>query len=427
MVDALMNDSWDKVSDGSESSIETGGATAVNTESIWCLNDNHFNDISGEWPDFRDMLKFEEGLKPSQSKEFWRRFHGKLIADGYAVPDNYEDLKPCYIVKRDDQRFEKALAELVDNKQFKFTVGNVPMIQVEALDLGLQKNIRNAKGKNHEKRKAAKVDEATTAEALSLYQDVLGTTKEAPKEYIDTELASAFDDKMSLGEQASEVLNVSGLLATKEDLQVHTGLRSEIEKLETVQECANFYDSNTLFQEFIRALRQAQDAYVKSRSRSISAIDARMEWAKKWALALSKDEDWAWALNHCRKTALELLYRVCDLCFVCTDDEISWSQEELEETFKFYRIDEILIHCLVMDRANSLYNMTIRSTGEVGLGWYSKYDASKYQEKFQVPLNPRGPSINKRLWWLFQVPTLRDDEAILRWMQIAIPERLQKE
>ena len=445
MADTL-NDSWDKMSDGNGSSVETRDAAA--TESIWCLNDKNFNDISGEWPDFRDMLKFEEGLKPDQSKEFWRRFHGKLVAEGYPVPDNCEDLKPYYIVKRDDLRFEKELDELVDNKHFKFTIGDIPMIQVEALDLGLQKNIKNAKGKNHKKRKATQVVAATNAEAQELfeershaspprpvpatskappYQEVVVTAKEAPKGAIDTELASACDDKMSLSEQATEVLNVGGWLATKEDLQVHTGLRSEIEKLETVQECASFYDSSTHFQEFMRALRHAQDAYVKGKGRNISVIEARMEWAKMWAIALSKDEDWAWGLNHCRKTALELLYRVCNLCFVCIDDEISWSQEELEETFKFYRIDEILIHCLVMDRANSLFNMTIRSTGEVGLGWYSKYDASKYQKKFQVPLNPRGPSINKRLWWLFQVPTFRDDDAIQRWMQIAIPERLQKE
>ena len=38
------------------------------------------------------------------------------------------------------------------------------------------------------------------------------------------------------------------------------------------------------------------------------------EWVSRWAQALSRDEAKAWLLNHCRKTVLDLLDKVCDLC-----------------------------------------------------------------------------------------------------------------
>lgn len=225
-----------------------------------------------------------------------------------------------------------------------------------------------------------------------------------------------------------EIAELAGPLAknTDEALKIHTELRTRIQGLKTAEECAALYDSSLHFQECIRLLRQAQDAFIRANTNGdvSKAVQAREEWAKSWALALSRDEEWAWALNNCRKTALELLYQVCNLCF---DDTGAERSDELEDKFKFRRIDEILCHCLVMDRYNALCNMTNRTTGERGLGWYSKYEDTRYQEQFGAPLNPRGPTTNKRLWWLFQIPTLHGDPAIQRWMQIAIPARLQRQ
>ena len=210
------------------------------------------------------------------------------------------------------------------------------------------------------------------------------------------------------------------------NLAIHEKLRNEIGQLQTAQACAKFYDS-AVFQACIQEIRRAQDSFISDKlAEGKTPVEAREEWAWRWATSRSQHDDHAVFLDNCRKTALTLLYKVCDLCFTESDIEgLKWS-DALQDTFKLRRIDEILIPCLVMDRFNALYNMTIRSTGELGLGWYSKYNATQYQESFGVPLNPRGNTINKRLWWLYQVPVYRDDSVVQNWMKPEIPARLMR-
>jgi len=186
--------------------------------------------------------------------------------------------------------------------------------------------------------------------------------------------------------------NLTGTLAEnrEEAIESHDWLLDKIKGLESVEACCDLYDSFR-YQECLRLLRGAQNDYIQSKPPTQSAIEAREEWAQRWAEELHRNSDWAWALNRCRKTALKLLYRVCDLSFPRKRTSL------LTEVFDMRRIRVILVHCLVMDRANSLYNMTIELNGERGLGWYAEVEQQKYALEFRVPLNPDGPT-TKRMW-----------------------------
>ena len=212
---------------------------------------------------------------------------------------------------------------------------------------------------------------------------------------------------------------LSGPLADVNSVEVqriHGDLRTKIGSLMTVEQCRQLYD-DPLYQECIRLLQRTQAEYKKGCNKA-DAIRAREEWARMWARALSEDKPWAWALNYCRKTALLLLYRVCDLC---TEDD------EILSEFEARRIDRIIGPTLVMDRANALYNMRPDEDGPPGLGWYAGEDEDTYLQFSGAELNPRGPTINKRLKRVYKIEDLNysGDKAISKWMKIKLPSRVE--
>lgn len=200
--------------------------------------------------------------------------------------------------------------------------------------------------------------------------------------------------------------------------ELHTDLRNQIAELPSIEACRNFYDNMVNFQNCINVLRSAQMATTLS----------RLMWSKEWAESLSQGQTWAHQLNLCRKTALSLLYRVCNV--VPPGDTSEQEQAQLEQivtVFQKRRLDEIIFLCVHMDRSNCLYNMKIPETGERGLGWYGKGDEEIYQNLKGplLPLNPSGGTINKRLRRL-QRGLYTDNDTLNSWLEIAAPERLME-
>jgi hypothetical protein len=206
---------------------------------------------------------------------------------------------------------------------------------------------------------------------------------------------------------------------TEKALEIHTHLRTAINNLPTLAECSNFYEIDTHYKECLRLLRSSQREYMNVANEP--PVQARETWSRFWANARHQEQDWARALDDCRKTALALLYRVCDLV---TNPDGTLQAEAIFNVFQTRRIVEILVLCLAMDRANCLYNMSITATGERGLGWYAKGQERVYQglRTPPLPLNTSGHTINKRLVRL-QIAFFQDDPMINRWLSVEAPER----
>lgn len=129
-------------------------------------------------------------------------------------------------------------------------------------------------------------------------------------------------------------------------------------------------------------------------------------------------EEWAAALNLCRKTALMLLYRVVDLCLQPGLGVIHFETEALKQHFQVRRIVQIMNHCLVMDRAKCLYYMVHDLTSKRGLGWYSEKDKSLYSGQ----KNPIQPSVNKHYEHLcIQLRRDLDSELLEHYFQLLKP------
>lgn len=221
--------------------------------------------------------------------------------------------------------------------------------------------------------------------------------------------------------------NMAEILSTNSERanQIHTELRDAIAGLGSVAACAAFFSDNAQFVQVRRVLRSRQSLFVETTPiRPI--VRALEEWARLWAEELRMNTDNAWALNNCRKTALLLLYRVCDLAPPGGNDEEERAQmQQIEQVFERRRIDDILHVCLVLDRANCLYSMRSTTSFELGLGWYASGEEPLYQNLNNpaLPINRSGHTINKRLKRL-QRGLYADDEILDRWLTVAAPGRL---
>lgn len=213
---------------------------------------------------------------------------------------------------------------------------------------------------------------------------------------------------------------------TTEAINIHDSLRTKIKTSMTVQDCIDVYDSNA-YQQCLDVLRRSVGVFRESspgccdrllrvlhqpfeslpnEDTSQDGVYVVDDWAKYWVEAkMSSDAKYkkcAHALDDCRKTCFLLLKRVCDL-WNYLGDETKPEDERLIEKFDKRRVNQIMIHTLVMDRANSLYFMSPDLTAqnvERGLCWYSDYD-DKARKIIEMPKNPDSSSINKRYIWLY--------------------------
>ena len=210
------------------------------------------------------------------------------------------------------------------------------------------------------------------------------------------------------------------------EVTVHNRIRRHILDCVSIQDFCDLYQEED-YQGCLCRLEQAQLGH-----------QDREEWSKSWAQQLSDGTPNAIDLNHDRKTALELLYGICNRW-----KPRSSSNENAEENstaptvtewdivkhFKEQKVQRILTLTLHMDRANAFYNMIDKTTNRRGLHWYSKEDASQLLEmsltddgtyySADIIVRNGGHTINKRLKWLFEIQDLHlmDDPNLAKWIQ----------
>lgn len=156
-----------------------------------------------------------------------------------------------------------------------------------------------------------------------------------------------------------------------------------------------------------RSLRRLEKVQIKYRSRE--ALEA---WARDWALKLSEEDEEAWLYNGDRKKCLSFLYKIIDAGMVMR--------------FADKRVNRIVKLCLVMDRANALYNMIDHDRNVRGLHWFAKADREGMRALL-MPLGeelPHRAPLNKRLRGLLDLQEFgfKLAPAIIEWMQ---PQRAE--
>lgn len=207
---------------------------------------------------------------------------------------------------------------------------------------------------------------------------------------------------------------------------LHKDLQSRIDALQNPEEIGRFFQYKD-FGMCFQVIRDAQGKYADNHEGE--AIEKRANWSRLWAMALSKNCKRAMALNDCRKTALHLVYKACNVCTgknwnlpaSAIDDNI------VESALPRRYVRPILLRCIPMDRASCLYNMRNDTNDKIGLGWYSTGQEEAYQALHHTPLtlNDNQPAINKRLKWL-QWNFFSDDEMIQHFLEIQAPDHLLK-
>jgi len=133
----------------------------------------------------------------------------------------------------------------------------------------------------------------------------------------------------------------------------------------------------------------------------------RETWSREWARQLSDPtNEEAWQLNYDRKLLLQFLYRIIDMQVMADIDKDE--------------ITRIVRPCLVMDRANALYNMIDSRMNRRGLHWYARIDEDRMfalideGERIHLRHPQHRPPLNRRLRALRD--NYEDDEEICRWM-----------
>lgn len=215
---------------------------------------------------------------------------------------------------------------------------------------------------------------------------------------------SMFEDSVRAG--------IRGLSFTEKD---HKQLRDEIKALETTEDCKEFYDDHPDYKACLGALRRFQTSFVGFPQENL--YNKRTRLAKLFGQALCLDDKRAKSLNHCRKTCLTLLYKVCKVC-PRGETEDTRRMQQMKDIFQVRRTSDIVSLCLPLDRANCLYNMMITTTGERGLGWYAEGQEKDYTtlRTPPLPLNPLDHSINKCFKWLQEANFFESDPLLSDWM-----------
>lgn len=186
-----------------------------------------------------------------------------------------------------------------------------------------------------------------------------------------------------------------------------------------IRKCKNICD-------FLAVYEDLSFAQCLNRLRNAQLGRNRENWSKYWAEELSKEEQWAVALNQDRKTVTVFIKEICDRWnpdkapVTVTADDIIY---ELGDQ----RIIQMVKLCIVMDRANAMFNMIDHTTNIRGLHWYADRDWHRryLQQQGALPIDGKassGHTMNKRYLWLmerdeFQPLGLSVDEDLQAWIR----------
>lgn len=212
-------------------------------------------------------------------------------------------------------------------------------------------------------------------------------------------------------------------------LEKHGELRAGLGQLTTLKACASFYEDPHIGI-CLGALRKLNGCVV-SNFKNEDQYKVRCRLAKFFALAVKNDHSKAVALNHCRKTLVELLKQVGRVCKQGeTPQEEAKQLQQIRDIYQTRRLYETVLFCLPLDRAKCLYEMKT-PTEEVGLGWYAQEERSSYMELGESsPLraNPVSHTITK-MYKRLQMGNFFDDSPdftqwIDKWLEIQVPDRL---
>jgi len=133
----------------------------------------------------------------------------------------------------------------------------------------------------------------------------------------------------------------------------------------------------------------------------------REVWAKDWAIKLSKQDPEALQYNHDRWLCLKFLYNLIN--------------NDLLSSFKRYRTERIIRTCLVMDRANTLYNMIDSKTNARNFLVFKSWPCldEKHLEEEGGTLQDHDQSLGKLLTSFSQPPS----SSFARASRLSIPKR----
>ena len=248
---------------------------------------------------------------------------------------------------------------------------------------------------------------------------------------IKTESEEIDDDNISVlswehvtQEEVSEVLAPRYIpedkSTTTKAIKEERGL--QIKKLASVEECKDYFD--IVVQSHLNELRTAQNLYLEHWNYFGEASNVwfiKAKWAELWARGMALDQPDAKPYEYDRWIVKKLLDRVCDLCYVKVHkgscQGVLKSKDDLIHAFGIRRILSILDVIVVMERANSLFNMMDDSIHRRGFHWYSQWHEEEGLLKFEAR-NNSGPSINKRLLWLYYTKELglQENQSLKYWL-----------
>lgn len=179
-------------------------------------------------------------------------------------------------------------------------------------------------------------------------------------------------------------------------------------------------DSSTII-DFLNVLTQPDMKVVLQSLLDAQSGRDQEAWARFWAEALSRNEEWAWNLNHCRKTCTLFIFELHNSWnpqkgsgqTVTADEIIARLQPTLSIMYKA---------CLVMDRASAMYNMIDIKDNLRGMHWYAENPDHRQTLQAQGALamdQNGGHTMNKRYLYLMEgefLPLgLAQDADIQRW------------
>ena len=189
----------------------------------------------------------------------------------------------------------------------------------------------------------------------------------------------------------------------------HEELRERIRASCTVSSFLAIYETP----EFGGCLTRLRNAQLSKCNREI--------WSRKWALALSRHEEWACHLNEDRKTVTVYIQELCDRWNPYNkrmESSSSISSDEIITQLGDNKIRQMVKLCLVMDRAH---------TNQRGMHWYADRDSHiQFLQKQGVKRGRRRESknahtMNKRYLWLLQddefkpLVGLQTDRELQKW------------